>query len=100
MRGWLRRYPEIGVIAAGDNDHTKARELKADGTPKPNVGKVAAEAAAEAVGGIVVMPEFAPEESSLSDWNDFTQKHGLEHARAAFRRALQLAERENSVQQR
>lgn len=92
-KAWKQRYPAIGVIVAADNDHKKARELKADGTLKPNVGKVAAEAAAEAVGGVVVLPEFAPEESSLSDWNDFSQKHGLEHARAAFRRALQLGER-------
>ena len=35
-------------------------------------------------------------DDQLSDWNDYVKKHGVEHARAAFRRALQMAERDKT----
>ena len=89
-KAWKKRYPNIGVIVAGDNDHRKAREFDAQGKPKQNVGKVAALAAAEAVGGIVTLPEFAPEDTG-SDWNDKVLAVGLDDARIQFPRALQLA---------
>jgi phage/plasmid primase-like uncharacterized protein len=79
-------------IIAGDNDHQRERELDAKGNPKPNVGKLAAIAAAEAVGGIAVLPEFAADDSG-TDWNDVHQAKGIDEARLQFRRALQMAER-------
>jgi phage/plasmid primase-like uncharacterized protein len=68
------------IVVAGDNDHARERETAADGKPKPNAGKLAAIAAAEAVGGIVVLPEFTEEEAHLTDWNDLLQARGIEDA--------------------
>jgi phage/plasmid primase-like uncharacterized protein len=53
-------------LAKADSEH----EHDARGNPKPNVGKLVAIAAAEAVGGIAVVPEFTADEVTFSDWND------------------------------
>jgi putative DNA primase/helicase len=85
------RHPFLAV--AGDNDFAREQETGADGNPKPNTGKLAARAAADAVRCIAVMPEFAPEENDASDWNDLIKLRGLDDARAQFRRAMQMAKR-------
>jgi putative DNA primase/helicase len=72
------------IVIAGDNDNARERETAADGKPKPNAGKLAAIAAAEAVGGIVVLPEFREEEAHLTDWNDLLQARGIEDAGVQF----------------
>jgi putative DNA primase/helicase len=88
------------IVVAGDHDHAREMEIGADGKPKPNTGKLAALAAAEAVGGIAVLPEFAPEEKDSSDWNDVIALRGLDDARVQFRRAMQLAERQRQARER
>jgi hypothetical protein len=65
-------------IIASDNDQQRERELDASGKPKPNVGKLAAIAAAEAVCRITVLPEFAADKPTLSDWNDKVAAVGID----------------------
>jgi putative DNA primase/helicase len=81
------------IILTGDNDHARERETGLDGKPKPNAGKLAALAAANAVGGVAVLPRFA-EDDTGSDFNDLISSVGLEAAQAQFRRSLAMAERE------
>jgi phage/plasmid primase-like uncharacterized protein len=52
--------PSLRILIAGDNDHQREREIGADGRPKDNVGRLKAEAAAQAAGGAVLIPLFAP----------------------------------------
>jgi len=60
-----RRYPNAQLVFAGDDD----RQTAAEG--KGNPGRTAANAAAVAVGGQVVFPEWPAEAPlSLSDFND------------------------------
>jgi putative DNA primase/helicase len=67
--------PNARIIVAGDNDHQKPRTFDADGRPKPNVGRVAAEQAAAAVGGFALLPTFAPDDPG-TDWNDLARSQG------------------------
>jgi hypothetical protein len=82
MRSADRWTPGQGQLplAKADSEH----EHDARGNPKPNVGKLAA---AEAVGGIAVLPEFTAEEVTLSDWNDKVAAVGIVEACVQFRRA-------------
>lgn len=61
------RFPETRIVVAGDNN-----------ADKTGVGERAARAAAEAVGGVAIIPP-AP-----GDWNDVAQAEGLEAVRRAF----------------
>lgn len=74
------KFPEARIIIAGDTD--------ASGT-----GQCAADDAAQAVGGIVALPAFTPEELAVgkppSDWNDFTRLRGLDVVREAIEKTLQ-----------
>ena len=58
--------PDALVIFAADNDHHLPRR----DPPLPNVGREKAEAASAAVGGVVLLPEFAVDDKG-TDWNDF-----------------------------
>jgi phage/plasmid primase-like uncharacterized protein len=68
-------YQDARIIVAGDNDHQKPRTFDADGRPKPNVGRFAAEQAAAAVGGFALLPTFAPDDPG-TDWNDLARSQG------------------------
>jgi putative DNA primase/helicase len=89
--------PNLSILIAGDNDHQREREIGADGRPKDNVGRLKAEAAAQAVGGAVLIPPFAPQQQG-SDWNDLAQLLGdrlkpvLDGALAAAERRLAASE--------
>ena len=64
-----KAYPNAPIIVAADNDHSKAR----------NLGLEKAEAAAEAVGGRVIVPGFDKEsDKGLSDYNDLARLKGRE----------------------
>lgn len=76
------RYPETALIFAADNDHHLPRRTP----PLPNVGLVKARDAADAVGGVVVAPQFHPADKS-TDWNDMRVTQG----EAATRRAIEQA---------
>jgi phage/plasmid primase-like uncharacterized protein len=67
--------PVLRILIAGDNDHQREREIGADGRPKDNVGRLKAEAAAQAVGGALLIPPFEPQQPG-SDRNDLAQLLG------------------------
>jgi phage/plasmid primase-like uncharacterized protein/antirestriction protein ArdC len=69
------RYGGATIYIAGDNDHRLAREQGPDGRPKANVGRLAAERAAMASGGIAMLPQFEAEDPG-SDWNDVMLQKG------------------------
>nr|WP_282572168.1 MobF family relaxase [Roseomonas acroporae] len=71
------------IVVAGDD----GRRLPLRAAPLPNVGRERAEAAAAAVGGVAVLPSFAPSERG-TDWNDVTRRRGLGLVRAAMEAAV------------
>lgn len=66
-----RRFPSARILIAGDHDEPK-------GEAKEGVGQVKARAAAEAVGGVAVVP------AEPGDWNDVHVEHGLSAVQQAF----------------
>jgi len=72
---WRLKCPKAEIIIAGDIDSS-------------GTGQTAANAAALAVSGLVVLPHFGDEELAVdpppSDWNDFAVLHGLEAAGCAL----------------
>ncbi|MGU5700399.1 DUF927 domain-containing protein [Aeromonas caviae] len=63
-----RQHPEARILLCGDND---------EGT-QGNPGRVKAEQAAAAIGGLVALPPIA------GDWNDYHQAHGLTATKEAI----------------
>jgi phage/plasmid primase-like uncharacterized protein len=57
----------LRIVIAGDNDHQREREIGKD-----NVGRLEAEAAAQGVGGALLIPPFEPQQP----WNDLAQLLG------------------------
>ena len=74
------KYPSAPVVVAADNDHHLPRREK----PLPNVGKAKADAAAKAVDGVVIAPDFGPIEKRVliegatprTDFNDWAALNG------------------------
>lgn len=88
-----QRYPAALLVLCGDDDRaTEART----GT---NTGRVKAEAAARAVGGLAVFPEGLPE--GASDFNDMRQAQGLDAVRSTLHAAIvaALAARHQAAQE-
>ncbi len=81
-RAIREREPTRRIIIAADNDHHLPRQA----VPLRNVGLEKAQAAAEAVGGVLLPPKFTTSDTG-TDWNDYAAQHG----RAAMR-ALAQAE--------
>lgn len=69
-----QKYPDRPILIAGDNDHVK------EASGKPNVGKEASYVTAEAVGGHVLLPTFAPDDNG-TDWNDLAASRGRDMVR-------------------
>ncbi len=76
-RAYREADPARPIIFAGDNDHHLPRRE----TPLPNVGLEKAAAAAEAVGGVLLLPDFTPTDRG-TDWNDYAAQHGRDALRA------------------
>ena len=76
-RAYREADPTRPIILAGDNDHHLPRRE----APLPNVGMEKATAAAEAVGGVLLLPAFTPADRG-TDWNDYAAQHGREALRA------------------
>lgn len=77
------KFPDAPIVIAADNDHHLPRRE----VPLPNAGKEKAEAAAEAVGGIVLLPSFR-EADAGTDWNDWAGVHGPEALRVVLETRL------------
>ena len=85
-------HRDAHIVIAGDNDHHKPRELGADGRSKANVGRVAAEEAAAAVGGFALVPTFAPDDAG-TDWNDLARSQGALIFARQWQAGMAVAER-------
>lgn len=90
-RAYRDRFPDRQLVIAGDNDHARELEVDDQGRPKPNVGKVKAIAAAQAVDGHVMLPDFAGAKGS--DWNDLRHERGADEQRRQIEVALAVAVR-------
>ncbi|ECI0425729.1 DNA primase [Salmonella enterica subsp. enterica] len=80
-RAMREKYPCAQIIMAADNDWYQPGETDEHGKPRVNTGKMWAEKAAAAVGGLVSLP---PTEHK-ADWNDYFHQHGIDAAALAFR---------------
>jgi putative DNA primase/helicase len=87
------RHPGAEIYIAGDNDHEKERETGADGRPKKNAGREGALKAAQACGGIAVLPPFAEHEHG-SDWNDLAKLKGQDTWQQLWRAGIEAAKLE------
>ena len=83
-RAVRRVDPARLIVMAADNDHHLPRRP----VPLPNVGAEKAQTAAEAVGGIVLMPRFAPADLG-TDWNDYAAQHSKDAVRKIVQDALE-----------
>jgi len=83
VEAFREREPNRQIVIMADNDHHLPRQEP----PKPNVGVEKAQAAAEATGGVVLLPSFAPGDAG-TDWNDYAAQHGKVAAQAAIQEAL------------
>jgi putative DNA primase/helicase len=89
------KYPTTTVVIAADDDWL----TRVNGKPK-NVGKLAAIAAAEAIGGALVLPSFhsSGRPRWATDFNDMHKLHGFDEVATRVRLAL-VAHREAHGQQ-
>ena len=77
-QAWRKRYPDIEIIIACDDDHGT------DGNP----GITKGHAAANAVGGTVLMPQFT-DESGRTDFNDMQTEQGVPAVRECIEQQLE-----------
>ena len=88
-RALREREPTRRIVIAADNDHHLPRQP----VPLPNVGLEKATAAAEAVGGVMLSPNFTASDTG-TDWNDYAVQHG----RAAMRALAQAELRPHGIE--
>lgn len=81
-REFRRVMPEGRAVFAADNDQNAAAERGC------NTGVEKARAAAQAIGGIFVVPQFRDLSSKPTDFNDLLQLEGVEAVRAQFATAI------------
>jgi phage/plasmid primase-like uncharacterized protein len=82
-RALRERDPARRIVIAADNDHHLPRQA----VPLPNVGMEKAMAAAEAVGGVMLSPNFTASDPG-TDWNDYAVQHGRPAMRAVTQAEL------------
>lgn len=77
------QYPKSTIVLVSDNDHHL----------KNNVGVKKAEAAAKAVGGLLVTPQFneAEKAQGLSDFNDLHHSRGIGEVQKQLSRTIKMA---------
>jgi antirestriction protein ArdC/phage/plasmid primase-like uncharacterized protein len=90
-RACHEQYRAAQIYIAGDNDHRRALEHDANGRPKANVGRLAAERAAEASGGFAMLPHFEANDPG-SDWNDLMLSKGRSECRRQWEQIIHRAE--------
>jgi putative DNA primase/helicase len=74
-----KKYPQIKILIAADNDRHKSK----------NIGILKANESAEAIGGIVVKPQFRDLSKNSTDFNDLQNSEGEEAVRKIFSEAKQ-----------
>nr|WP_038251806.1 primase-like DNA-binding domain-containing protein [Xenorhabdus nematophila] len=79
-----KQWPDAKIILAADNDWHEQGERDKNGRLKKNVGKIAAEKTAKAIGGWVTLPPTALK----ADWDDYRQHYGIEATKQAFNNGL------------
>lgn len=89
---YRERYPGKVIGIAADNDH------QAEAAGRANVGREKAEAAAERVGGFVLLPRFEAGAKG-SDWNDLAQNAGQTAARSQIEAGLAVGMRQVAARQ-
>jgi phage/plasmid primase-like uncharacterized protein len=84
-RALRERYPNAKILIAVDDDW---KTKKPDGTPH-NPGRIKATEAAEAIAGVLVMPQFGlGREDGHTDFNDMAAELGNDAVNALFKREL------------
>ncbi|CBJ91988.1 putative prophage primase [Xenorhabdus nematophila ATCC 19061] len=79
-----KQWPNAKIILAADNDWHEQGERDKNGKLKKNVGKIAAEKAAQSVDGWVSLPPT----KEKADWDDYRQRHDIEAAKQVFSEGL------------
>ncbi|WP_420464614.1 DUF927 domain-containing protein [Panacagrimonas sp.] len=82
------KLPDVRLVVCADNDHVTFL----------NPGIAKAQDAAQAVGAVVIAPEFSQAEGELSDWNDAARAWGAERARSELLRGVEVATAANPVE--
>jgi phage/plasmid primase-like uncharacterized protein len=84
-RAIRKRHPDAKIVIAGDDDW---KTTKPDGTPH-NPGRIKATEAAQAVDGVLVLPEFGPDrDDKQTDFNDLAAELGNGAVRSCLERAF------------
>ena len=79
-------YPNCKIIIMADNDW----ETEQKHGYNPGIRAAEAVLKAKLAAGIAA-PEFTPEDTDLSDWDDFAQKHGDKKAASVLQKKIELA---------
>lgn len=90
------KYPNAKIIMAADND-----AFNKDGTaraPKENKGICDAEAAAKAVNGYVIWPQFNSQKYGINDFNDLMCLEGLDELTRQVLNQIKPPEPETNIQ--
>lgn len=83
------QYPDREIIIAGDND------CNTEGNP----GRTKAIEAAQAVGAQITIPEFSPDNTSGTDFNDLHAQMGIGEVKNQVKRTQEVNMDENNTQQ-
>lgn len=86
-RQMRERYPDRQMIVAADNDP------KIINGRTRNVGVEKATAAAEANGGVIIVPD----KTNGSDWNDYAAEHGAQRAARVIAERIEKAKAEAAI---
>lgn len=81
---YRQAHPTLSLVIAGDNDHTREQ------ANKTNTGSMLAENAAALVGGVTLLPSFAPNQPG-SDWNDWAKLNGTQTLAQTLPKQLEAA---------
>lgn len=86
------KFPDKAIVIAADND------IQREQAGKDNVGRLKAEAAAEASKGVFIAPRFTPEEvaKGSTDFNDLAKSRGLDEVKKQLMIAIDKTKSQES----
>lgn len=90
------KYPDKAIVIAADDDIQKEQ------AGKDNVGRLKAEAAAEAVKGVFIAPRFTPDEvaKGSTDFNDLAKSRGLDEVKKQLMIAIDKAKDQEQTKEK